>query len=181
MAYDISTGTDGVIRFRYDTDTLFDAVSGRTLFRAKNAQAAVEGANVVQDMTNRWAITQNELATFKKSLEKSLYDVFPEVVKLTVGVEDSPFFDATITPLEGGDALDGNWSGFSIVNNAAYNENNVTLVDKKLYNILVYLIMIDWYVMIGLDGEAQKIEALKIRELAALSDALFDLRKPLLQ
>lgn len=179
---DIQSGSstlEAIIRFRYETDELFNAVSMRTLLRAKDVVVQDE-SGTVKSMVNKWAITENERATFLKSLERAIYDLYPEVIKMTVGIDNSEFVDETIAPLAGGDDLSGKWSGFQIVNHEAYNENVVNLVDKKINSVLVYLIMVDWYTMIGVDGEVAKNMALKDREMIALSDALFDLRKPLL-
>jgi hypothetical protein len=73
----------GVIDFSFNADSIFDAVSMRTLYRAR--QIKLENG---QDLTDDYAITEDERSLVHSYLQTASFEVLQEVLKITQGVEN---------------------------------------------------------------------------------------------
>ena len=172
--YAKETNTPATIVFYYDTATLLNDVSIRTLFRAKNIKNQ-EGEAQIED----YGLTNDEKDIFGIYLKSAIYNAFAVVVKMTTGISVDPVFvdsstsiNSTVTP---------NVSGFRILDNAAYNTNVLFGVDDGVFQYIRYSVLASWYEAVGLDKEAAIWETKKkLMRNDLITNRLFQLRKPLL-
>lgn len=164
MAHEI---IDSVIYFSYITNTLFDIVSLKTMYRGKNMKDD-KGNSLVDD----FAISQDERDAFNQFLKTAANLVFRTVLKITKGVDDAILID-----------IDSSTTAevvLKIIDNAAYNENVLTYVDFLIQETIIYKIMSEWYKTCGHDAEYSKMESNYQESKRQLFDGLFELRKPLI-
>lgn len=161
------------ILFYRQTDDYFNAIKLRSEYRARNLKN-----DKGESMNDDFALTEDENDAFLILLESAVYDVAKTALKMTRGVIDGIYFNQTVTHSTSVDIENAN--GFTIVDNAAYNENSLSYVDKKAIECINYHIMRGWYRLIGLDEEIKKFDAMYNIAKAELINGLFDLRKPLL-
>lgn len=169
-----TTPTPNEILFYQKTDDYFSTIKLRSEYRARNLKN-----DKGESMNDEFAITEDERDAFLMLLKSAIYDIAKVALKMTKGVDDGIYFDKTIThstPVV--DILNAN--GFTIVDNAAYNENSLKYVDIKAIECVNYHIMRGWYRIIGLDAEIIKFDTMYNIAKAELINGIFDLRKPLL-
>jgi hypothetical protein len=174
------TGTPpapNTIAFYYGTDDMFNNVNLKSSYRAKNIKTE-SGDSLIDD----FAITEDERDAFTLFLNASMHDAFNIVMKMTGGVANALYLDVangTILGTVSGTQFD--CYGFKIKDHAAYNSNNLTLVDEGIKNLLEAFIMKEWYKMTGHDGELAKWlnEYLTIKR-DLINRRLFQLRKALI-
>jgi hypothetical protein len=166
--------TPNEILFYQQTEDYFNSIKLRSEYRARNIKDK-EGASQNDD----FALSEDEEDAFLILLKSAVYDVAKVALKMTKGVTDGIYYDKTISyeaaPIE---ILHAN--GFTIVDNAAYNDNTLGYVDTKAIECVNYNIMRGWYRLIGLDEEVVKFDGMYNIAKAELINGLFDLRKPLL-
>ena len=71
-------------------------------------------------------------------------------------------------------------SGFSIIDNAAFNSNVLPTIDKKMKNCIKYFVMREWYGSVGLKEELASNNELYQLHLIATKNLTHELRKPLM-
>ena len=172
--YAKETGTPNTIVFYYAEDTVFNNLSLRTLYRAKNILDK-EGNSMVDD----YAMSGDEKDAFRLFFETAIYDAFDIVTKMAAGISTDPVFinsSQTIATI-----VIPNLYGFRIVDNAAYNINVLYGVDDGIRKFVDYHILSSWYELVGLDTELQKWLAQRNEARTDLiTRRLFQLRKPLI-
>lgn len=152
-----------IIKFSYAADDLFNIVSLKTMYRAKNIKDD-KGESKVDD----FGISEAERDIFNVNLETAANLVFRTVLKMTKGVSHAIIIN-TSADVELG-----------IRDNAAYNENVLDYVDNLIKDTIVYKIMSEWYKTCGLDQEYTKLENNYLTNNQLLINGLFELRKPLI-
>lgn len=178
MGYSRESGTPNFIFFYYVKDNVFDQVSLRTLYRARNLKDE-KGEAQIDD----YAMAADEKDAFTIFIKQAIYDAFDIVLKMTTGISASPIFiDETIVLDPGGVALDVPHSyGFKIVDEDAYNENNLYTVDDGIIKYVEAHIMAAWYDLVGhADEYAKWIAKRDDARTDLVTKKLFQLRKPLL-
>jgi hypothetical protein len=172
--YSKETGTPNFIYFLYSKQSLFDNVSLRTMYRAKNLKDQ-QGESQIDD----YAMSSDEMDAFNLFIETAVYDAFSIVAKMTTGTTSPIVLNEDIIPTTGGEITDA--YGFKILDEAAYNPNILYSVDDGVQQYIISHIMSAWYDLVGHDAEFAKWEAKKnaIRT-DLITKRLFQLRKPLL-
>jgi len=172
--YAKETNTPATIVFYYNTATLLNDVSIRTLFRAKNIKDATGEAQI-----DDFGLTNDEKSIFDIYLKSAIYNAFAIVVKMTTGITTDPVFVDASTTIN--TVVTPTVSGFRILDNAAYNANVLFGVDDGIFQYIRYSVLASWYEAVGLDNEATIWEAKKKAMKADLiTNRLFQLRKPLM-
>jgi hypothetical protein len=69
-------------------------------------------------------------------------------------------------------------SGFELVDNAAYNNNLLPVIDKKMEACLIHYALKEWYGTVALPNDIQANTILYNEQLSKLKDLTFQLRKP---
>ncbi len=164
MAYSKVTGPPDTIRFSYLTDTLFDIVSMKTLYRAKNIKTE-KGESLIDD----YGITKDERDLVNQFFETAANIVFRAVLKITKGVTDAISIDTT--------EITGNIE-LTILDKDAYNENVLFYVDSLIKDCIITKVISQWYSNCGLNDEFTKTEGEFLDLNRKLFNGLFELRKP---
>ena len=165
---------NNTIIFHYDKNTMFDIVSLRTIYRAKNIKNE-KGESMIDDL----AITDDETDAFEIFMRRTTYDAFQIVLKMTTGVSNDPIFiDETIT-INNVDYP--HQYGFKVVDNQAYNDNNLYTVDDGVQKFIEASVLEMWYELVGVEAEYERW-ALKKAEYRKdlITNRLFQLKKPLI-
>ena len=169
------------IMFFYTKDMLFNNVTIRSMYRARTIRDD-KGESQVDD----YAMSEDEKDAFEIFLNSAIHDAFNHVMKMTTGVGSALILGKTGTELfdttlpVGVLAADIIY-GFKIRDHVAYNENNITLVDEGVKNMVETKIMREWYEMVGHGDEFAKMNQKYLdlkRDL--ITKRLFQLRKPLI-
>ena len=161
------------IVFYYLTDTIFNSVQLRSVFRARSVKDQ-GGVSQLDDVS----ISPDEKSFIVEVLAQAMYDIFSAMFKMTDTVtENTITVNALYTPTAGVEKL---YSTGKIKNNAAYNASVLQTIDKKIENCIRYFILTEWYVVCGM-GDDAKINAGKYQEyLRDVKNLTFQLRKPLI-
>jgi len=174
MSYSIETGPPQIIQFYYKTEDLFNSVSLRSLYRALNIKSEA-GEALIDD----FAITLDEEDAFDLLIRDAAHEVFQYVLKMCRGVTDALVLDDAIEILGVPDT--GPYYAVHVLDNEAYNANNLELVENTVKMLLQVHVLKNWYEMKGHTDEQTKLMAkynsLKIK---LINKDLFQLRKPLL-
>jgi len=172
--YTKETGTSSSIVFYYNKQDLFDHVSLITSYRARNIKNQ-EGTPQVDD----YAMSEDETDAFLLFAKSAVKDVYDVVIKLTKGISSQPVFvDETVTI--GGSTVD-NLYGFKIVDNNAYNDNVLFIVDDWVRRYIEYHILASWYELVGVDVEYKNwLAKRESTRYGLITKGLFQLRKPLI-
>jgi hypothetical protein len=172
------------IIFFYTEGSMFNNVMIRSMYRAKNIRDD-KGESQVDD----YAISEDEKDAFSMFLNSSIHEAFNHVMKMTTGVSNAlilgedaeevfPPVNNVSTIAEGVESTDTIY-GFKIKDHAAYNDNNIILVDEGVKSMVETQIMREWYEMVGHADEFAKMNAKYLslkRDL--ITKRLFQLRKP---
>lgn len=168
------TGPPPIIKFYYYTGSLFDDISLRTLYRAKNIRDA-QGEALIDDL----AITNDEKDAFNTFLKTAIYEIYEVVIKMTSGVTTDPLF--INVPQILGTNSNQFISGFRILDHEAYNNNVLLIVDNSIFQFIRYSILAEWYELVGQSDDAVLWETKKkIIKMELITKKLFQLRKPLI-
>lgn len=167
MAYEkIADSIDAsldIIKFSYSADDLFNIVSLKTMYRARNIKND-KGESQIDD----FAISEAERDAFNVFLETAANLVFRTVLKMAKGVSHAIIINTSANVELG------------IRDNASYNENILDYVDNLIKDTIVYKVISEWYKTCGLDQEYTKIENNYLTNNQLLINGLFELRKPLI-
>lgn len=166
------------IAFYYKTEDMFNAVSLKSTYRTRMMKD-----DKGESMTDDLAMSADETDAFTLFINTALHDAFNSVMKMTTGVADAILPDKTLAQILG-DILvvdEGKYYAFRIKDNAAYNANNLALVDDGVKNLIEAFINKSWWEMVGVDPEFLKAKE-KYREIKTdlINKRLFQLRKPLI-
>jgi len=152
------------INFTYQTDNIFDSVSMRTLYRAKNIKTE-QGI----DLTDEYAITEDERNLVTSYLKTASFEVLQEVLKITQRASDA----IDLTAIGEGGSI-----SITIKDKESYNENLLDLIDTRIEECLTLFCIKDWYRHCGL-GEEYKLSVSEYdEEKIKLNNNLFQLKKP---
>jgi hypothetical protein len=148
-----AAGTEpAIISFYYTVDSIFDEDSLRTMYQSRNKNNA-EGESTIDENS----ITEDERDIHLGLLEDAVYDVLLVFVKFTKFIPDAIYHNVNYTPSGGAEALT---SGLKIKDNAAYNENYVTVIDKNIEKAIRFYILRDWSTIISEETDAVKFNGL---------------------
>ena len=174
MAWTKDTSAATII-FYYFTQDLFDRVNALSLYKAK---AIKNGQG--ESQIDEFAMTQGERSAFNIFMPSVATKVFGMVIKIANAVSGAFVINGDI-PIGSESVAMEDVYGFTINDNAAYDDNSLTPVDKGILDMLTYGCLSDWYELNNLDDQAAKALA-KYNDLRIdmINKRLFDLRKPLL-
>jgi hypothetical protein len=160
-----STGK-GTIRFSETTENLFNEAKLLSSFRSRTILGP-DGKNAF----DQYAMTESERSFFLNSLQYVVVEVFSELAKIANGVVDSVFIDEGSTNAE---------SGFSLTDNEAYDNNILTIIDKRIRKCMVLYCLADWWSHSGQDVIAQSYNLQYFECLRVMKDKAWVLIKPLM-
>jgi len=173
MAFAKETGPPAYIAFYYQKTPVFENISLRTMYRARNLKDD-KGESQIDD----YAMSADELDAFEIFIKQAIYDAFDIVMKMTTSLTDPVFIDETITIAA---APVTNAYGFNIFDEEAYNENNLYTTDDGIRKYIDAHIMTNWYDLVGHNDEYTKWLARRDdARMELITRKLFQLRKPLL-
>lgn len=177
--YNREQGSPNYIIFYYGKQEIFDNISLRTIYRARTLVDSKGESQI-----DNFGMSADEMDAFLIFIKQAVNDAFSIVLKMTTGISTQPvFFDETITlNVSGnGQTQKNNQYGFKIVDEAAYNENNLYTVDDGVKKYIEASIMSQWYDLVGHTEEYAKWIAKKDDARQDLiTKRLFQLRKPLI-
>ena len=170
----------GQIIFYFPHKLLFENVQHQSAFMCKNI-VSKEG----EDLSERYAITDDEAGMFAVCLAETLPDVYDIIKPLTHNIEDA--FHANITGVEikaisealvGLDVVDTErYVVIRIIDNAAYNPNTVMLVDAALRSTVEQGVLSNFYLRVT-HPELTKLSATMFAgQTNSLSHRIMPLRK----
>jgi len=159
------------ITFYYTRSSLFNNVSLRTHYRASRIKDE-KGETKVDE----YAMSEDESDAFDVFAQDAINDAFQILLKMTTGVTGAIVINGTVHT---GAATESNGTyGMKIVDEDAYNDNNLTTVDDGLKKYIEAHIMVSWYNLIGWTDEEIKWMA-KLGDIRRdlINNRLFQLRK----
>lgn len=160
----IDTSTAGTIKFYYNRDVLFNEISLMSNYMAKNL--STKDGN---SLTDEYAISDDERDLVDVCLRTALPDIYEAMTKITNSVSNA-FEDDTV--ISGSHCV-----VFTLQDNAAYNDNVLSLVDASLYNCIKHGTLKEVYSTI-VNPDFFKISAERfVAELFKLKQRLFQLKK----
>lgn len=171
----------GQIIFYYAHKDLFENVQHQSAFMCKNI-ASKEG----EDLSERFAITDDEAPTFALCLAETMPDVYDTMKPLTSGISDA-WFDAItgqgIIQLDFDHLAqldvetDGKYALVRIQDNGAYNPNTVKVVDSALRSTIEQGVLANFYMRVT-HPEITKMSATMFAgQNSALKERILPLRK----
>ena len=170
----VAAGTEpATINFYYVIDPLFNDVSLRSMYQARNKKDG-EGNSMLDD----FSITEDERDIFLGLVEDAVYDVFLTFLKYTKAITDAIFHNTAYTPSGGGVAA--LTSGVRIVNCEAYNQNYLTAIDKNLFKAVRFYTLKEWASSQGLNDDAIIFEKLYLTAKRNIVNYAMQLKKPLI-
>lgn len=155
------------IRYYYETDSIFNKLNLRTHYRAKMVK---DGKGEVQ--LDDIAISQDERDMVNEMLEQAIYELGTYMFKIAQGVSNSIFFNTTLS-----DVLAKESSGFEMIDNAAYNENLLPVIDKKIETCLIFYCLREWYGSVAMPDDIKSNTFLYKEHLDKLNQLTFQMRK----
>lgn len=168
------------IIFYYNRDTLFNDVSLMSTYMSKNLSTKDGNA-----LTDDYAISDDERDLVNISIRATLPDIYEAMAKITHSV--IPAFDDEVEEdgtTSGKDITGttktiaaGTYVEFVLLDNGAYNDNVLTMVDASLYNSIKHGTLKEVYSTI-VNPDFFKICAERfVAELFKLKQRLFQLKK----
>ena len=176
------------ILFYYNRDTLFNDVSLMSTYMSKNLSTKDGNA-----LTDDYAISDDEKDLVQVAIRATLPDIYESMAKITNAV--IPAFDddvqeygasatsgqrqTTGTDIQGTTITipAGHYVEFTLLDNGAYNDNVLTMVDASLYNCVKHGTLKEIYSTI-VNPEFFKLCADRfVAELFKLKQRLFQLKK----
>ena len=155
--------------FYYTVDSLFNDASMRSMYRTRNNKDAA-GVSQVDDL----AITEDERAVHLSLVEDAVYDVFLRLLQYTKSLTNAIKHNTDFTPT-GGTAAKSSY--VQIVDNANYNENYISAVDKNLLKAIRFYTLRDWFTSQGQTKEAGEYDALYLMAMRNMDKYAFQLKK----
>lgn len=172
MSYEKKAAAGAVpakVVFYYTLDSLFNDASMRSMYRARNTKDNA-GVSSVDDL----AITEDERAIHLSLVEDAVYDVFLRLLQYTKAITDAVKHNVDYTPTAG---VQAKTSYVQIVDNANYNENYTSAVDKSLLKAIRFYTLRDWFNSQGQTKEAAEYDALYMLAMRNLDKYAFQLKK----
>lgn len=172
--YTKETGPPDFITFYYNKQDLFDHINLITAYRARTMKDAQGNPTI-----DYYALSVDEIDAFLLLARSAVKDAYIIAIKLTKGISTSPIFaDETVTIA--GTPVDDVY-GFKILDNAAYNDNVLYVVDDWLRRYIEYHILAAWYELVGIDTEYTNWATKRdLTKTGLITRGLFQLRKPLM-
>ena len=163
----------GIITFYYDSDKLFNDVSLMSAYMTKNL--ASEAGSIMDE----YNISDDEKDIYGVCVRQTLPNIYEAIMKITSGVENA--FDDEVNvdakEAEGLKREAGTYIEFNMLNNDAYNENVLNLVDATLLNCLKYGVLSEFY-SICVNGDLYRLAHDKFTTAQfQLKQRLFQLKK----
>jgi len=152
------------IQFYYNRDTVFDEVSLMSNYMAKNL--ATKDGN---SLTDEYAISEDERDLVNISIRAALPDIYEAMTKITTLVADA--FDDDVT-VSGNSCV-----SFTILDNAAYNDNVLSIVDASLNNCVKFGTLKEIYSALPQPEFFNSCSNRFVGELFKLKQRLFQLKK----
>ena len=152
------------IQFYYNRDTVFDEVSLMSNYMAKNL--ATKDGN---SLTDEYAISEDERDLVNISTRAALPDIYEAMTKITTLVADA--FDDDVT-VSGNSCV-----SFTILDNAAYNDNVLSIVDASLNNCVKFGTLKEIYSTLPQPEFFNSCSNRFVGELFKLKQRLFQLKK----
>ena len=172
MSYSKETGPPDYIQFYYLTEDLFSNVSLRSMYRALNIKAE-SGESLIDD----FAISEDERDAFNVLIRDAAHEVFQHVLKMCKGITSALVLDSFIFIDDASSS--GPYYAVKVLDNDAYNENNLEIVENTIKMLLQVHVLKNWYELKGHTDEQTKLMAkynsLKIK---LINKDLFGLKKP---
>jgi hypothetical protein len=169
MSYIKDDSAVDTIKFYETTESLFNEIKQRTAYRSKDL---VGGDGTPQ--FDKFAIMDDDEPFFDTLMNYAVPVVFSQLARIANGVTDSVFVDEEIT------ALIGDGSGFSLVDHDAYDDNILTVIDKRIRECYVQYVLKEVWSVRGLEEERKKAEMAYKEALYEMKDAAWSLIKPLM-
>lgn len=159
-----TTTAPAKIQFYYKRDTVFDEVSLMSNYMAKNL--ATKDGN---SLTDEYAISEDERDLVNISIRAALPDIYEAMTKITTLVADA--FDDDVT-VSGNSCV-----SFTILDNAAYNDNVLSIVDASLNNCVKFGTLKEIYSTLPQPEFFNSCSSRFVGELFKLKQRLFQLKK----
>ena len=152
------------IQFYYNRDTIFEEVSLMSNYMAKNL--ATKDGN---SLTDEYAISDDERDLVNISIRAALPDIYEAMTKITTLVADA--FDDDVT-VSGNSCV-----SFTVLDNAAYNDNVLSIVDASLNNCVKFGTLKEIYSTLPQPEFFNSCSNRFVAELFKLKQRLFQLKK----
>lgn len=152
-----ATKSKGTITFSFETDKLFNDVCLISSFMTKNL--VIDNGSALDE----FAITDDEKELFDVCVQQTIPNIYESILKMT-------------TCINGYESSNGNIK-FSVIDNNAYNDNVLPLVESTLYDCLKFGVLTEFYSMCvnpSLQGIANKKYS---ESLLLLNNRLFQIKK----
>ena len=162
----VSSSDDDRLIFYYGSTALKNEVILRTTYRAKTIKS--EGG---KSQLDDYAMSENESDAFLLFLDRAIRNVFAELIKLTATVKNSVFVN-----INKGGSL-GVCSGWYLNDYSAGNDNAIDMIDIFARESIVMFIMKEWYAMMGIASEHERLTIEYRGKIVELSNQTLELRK----
>lgn len=159
-----TTTAPAKIQFYYNRNTVFDEVSLMSNYMAKNL--ATKDGN---SLTDEYAISDDEHDLVNICIRAALPDIYEALTKITTLVADA--FDDDVT-VSGNSCV-----SFTILDNAAYNDNVLSIVDASLNNCVKFGTLKEIYSTLPQPEFFNSCSNRFVGELFKLKQRLFQLKK----
>lgn len=150
------------ITFTFSVQKIFNNVSLRSHYRAKNLQT--ESGDSLIDI---YALSEDEKDVFNISLEDISAELYGILLKMMSEINDA-------SVISGEDVI------FKVKDNQAYNPNSVILVDKALQKALIDGVLYQWFDAVAQDNFADKFKNDYEEDKRNLKERLFQLKKKII-
>jgi hypothetical protein len=148
----------GKIKFYIKSDELFNDVSLLSSYMTKNVR--IDGGSALDE----FIISEDEKDVYDVCVEQTMPYIYEVILKMTSGVNKA--FDKTVGEIS-----------FSVLDNSAYNENTLTLVDATIRDCMKYGVLAEFY-SINTNVDLYSMAKAKHSEMIRLLQArLFQLKK----
>ena len=152
------------IQFYYNRNTVFNEVSLMSNYMAKNL--ATKDGN---SLTDEYAISEDEHDLVDICIRAALPDIYEAMTKITTLVADA--FDDDVT-VSGNSCV-----SFTVLDNAAYNDNVLSIVDASLNNCVKFGTLKEIYSTLPQPEFFNSCSNRFVGELFKLKQRLFQLKK----
>ena len=161
------------ITFSYSAKGIFNDVCLMSAYMTKNISK--DASAVVDELI----ITDDEKELYDVCLKQALPNIYEVMIKMSFGINDA-FNDNVNVPAKESTGLQrekGTYIDISMLNNHAYNENVLSIVDATIADCIKYGVLAEFYSMC-INIELQKIAQSKFNNsLSQLKNRLFQLKK----
>jgi len=163
-----NTGTPNTIKFSETVTSLFNEAKLLSSYRSRTI-VGPDGKSAF----DQYAMTQSEFDIFMNSLQYVVVEVFSELAKIANKVSNSVFVDTD-------ESSTNAEVGFSLVDYDSYDENILTIIDKRIRKCYVLYCLTDWWYHSGQDAIAQSYNSQYLECLRVMKDKAWVLIKPLM-